>query len=209
MGYFFLQRLVTLISYVTFVNQSECIISARLRIEARAEAAGDRDHDGDEETARRHVTRWSQGLAGVQTDSEFDALGRGVRQYFDGLRVLEQLWRNIGLRWEHVHMESSSKTLLKTRHIRNGPPTQAFMFTFVLFKHKFTEKNCRLHRDSNSDRQSRRRARWPQPRSKAFSVWTPKSVSHLTWICIVVTNVISLSLAFNRSRVFCNREPNI
>ena len=36
-----------------------------------------------------------------------------------------------------------------------------FLFIFVLFKHKFYRKNCRRQQDSNSDRWSRRRARWP------------------------------------------------
>ena len=36
-----------------------------------------------------------------------------------------------------------------------------FLLIFVLFKHKFYRKNCRLQRDSNSDRQRRWRARWP------------------------------------------------
>ena len=35
-----------------------------------------------------------------------------------------------------------------------------FLFTFVLFKHKFYRKNCRRQWDSNSDRRSRRWARW-------------------------------------------------
>ena len=36
-----------------------------------------------------------------------------------------------------------------------------FLFIFVLFKHKFYRKNCRLQQDLNSDRWSRRRGRWP------------------------------------------------
>ena len=37
----------------------------------------------------------------------------------------------------------------------------SFCFIFVLFNKNFTEKFCRSQRDSNSDRRSRRRARWP------------------------------------------------
>ena len=36
-----------------------------------------------------------------------------------------------------------------------------FLFIFVLFKHKLYRNNCWLQRDSNSDCQSKRRARWP------------------------------------------------
>ena len=36
-----------------------------------------------------------------------------------------------------------------------------FLFIFVLFKHKFYRKNCRLQLDSNWDRRSIRQARWP------------------------------------------------
>ena len=35
------------------------------------------------------------------------------------------------------------------------------LFIFVLFKHKIYRKTSKLQRDSNSDRQSRRRANWP------------------------------------------------
>ena len=42
-----------------------------------------------------------------------------------------------------------------------GQPRPLFWFIFVLFKHKFYRKYRRLQWDSNSDRQSRRRARWP------------------------------------------------
>ena len=34
-----------------------------------------------------------------------------------------------------------------------------FLLIFVLFKHKFYRKNCRLQRDSNLDHRSRRRSR--------------------------------------------------
>ena len=34
------------------------------------------------------------------------------------------------------------------------------LLIFVLFKHQFYRKNCRLQQDSNSDRRSRRLARW-------------------------------------------------
>ena len=44
---------------------------------------------------------------------------------------------------------------------KSGPTPTSFLFIFVLFKHYFTEKNCRLQRDSNSDRWSRRPANWP------------------------------------------------
>ena len=36
-----------------------------------------------------------------------------------------------------------------------------FLLIFVLFKHKFYRKNCRLQRDSNSDHHRRWQARWP------------------------------------------------
>ena len=36
-----------------------------------------------------------------------------------------------------------------------------FFFIFVLFKHKFYRKHCRLQRDSNLGYPSRRQARWP------------------------------------------------
>ena len=42
-----------------------------------------------------------------------------------------------------------------------------FVFIFVLFTHKFYRKNCRRQRDSNSDRRSWRRARWPLDHTKA------------------------------------------
>ena len=43
--------------------------------------------------------------------------------------------------------------------LKNRPtPASSFLFIFVLFKHKFTEKNCRRKKVSNSDRRSRRRA---------------------------------------------------
>ena len=46
--------------------------------------------------------------------------------------------------------------------LKNRPtPGSSFLFIFVLFKHKFTEKNCRRKKVSNSDRRSRRRACWP------------------------------------------------
>ena len=39
--------------------------------------------------------------------------------------------------------------------------TGLFLFIFILFRHKFYRKNCRLQGYSNSDRPSRRQARWP------------------------------------------------
>ena len=36
-----------------------------------------------------------------------------------------------------------------------------FLFVFVLFKHKFYRKNCRIRRDLNSDRWNLRQARRP------------------------------------------------
>ena len=44
--------------------------------------------------------------------------------------------------------------------LKNGPtPTSFCLFSF--FQTQILEKNCRLQRDSNSDHQNRRRARWP------------------------------------------------
>ena len=40
-----------------------------------------------------------------------------------------------------------------------GQPRPLFLFIFILFKHKFYRKNCRLQRDSSLDRRSRSRAR--------------------------------------------------
>ena len=42
-----------------------------------------------------------------------------------------------------------------------GPTPASFLFIFVLFKHTFYRKNCRLQRDSNLDRWNRRQERWP------------------------------------------------
>ena len=44
--------------------------------------------------------------------------------------------------------------------LKMGQSQPLFVY-FVLFKHKFYRKNCRRQQDSNSDRRSRRRVRWP------------------------------------------------
>ena len=43
------------------------------------------------------------------------------------------------------------------KHGKPGP----YLFISVLFKHKFYRKNCKLHRDLNSDLWHWREARWP------------------------------------------------
>ena len=43
----------------------------------------------------------------------------------------------------------------------NGPTPASFLFLFSFFSITILQKNCRPQRDSNSDRWSRRRARWP------------------------------------------------
>ena len=44
---------------------------------------------------------------------------------------------------------------------KNGPTPASFCLFPFFFKHKFYSKNCRLQLHSNSDRRSRRGARWP------------------------------------------------
>ena len=50
--------------------------------------------------------------------------------------------------------------LSTTFYLKMGPPRPLFVY-FRSFQTQIVQKNYRLQRDSNSDRRSRRRARWP------------------------------------------------
>ena len=80
---------------------------------------------------------------------------------------------------------------------KNGLSRPLFVFYFRSFQQQFLQKNCRFQRDSNSDRQNRRRARWPLdhhhgPTQVFICSVTPTSNIVHSW-----TRVVQLSRQFH------------
>ena len=74
----------------------------------------------------------------------------------------------------------------------NGPTQASFLFIFSRFQFKIYRDNCRRLQDSNSDCQSRKRARWPHCPLKNISLWINCVV--LTGLCSSCTCSINLLL---------------
>ena len=72
----------------------------------------------------------------------------------------------------------------------NGPTPASFCLFLILFNDKFDRKNCRLLRDSNLDRRSRRRARWPLDHH------------HGLILVLIVSNLVSVTRCLDYFSVF-------
>ena len=59
---------------------------------------------------------------------------------------------------KNICLNSSSRPFL---FLKMGQPPRPLFVYYCCFKHKFYRKNCRCQQDLNSDRRSRRQARWP------------------------------------------------
>ena len=75
---------------------------------------------------------------------------------------------------------------------------------FVLLKHKFYRKYCRHWQDSNSDRRSRRQARWPLGHHHlpqfCFNLWWP--CDSIKWGKIVSHGYSNLRIASSSSNLW-------
>ena len=66
-----------------------------------------------------------------------------------------------------------------TNLLKLGQPRPLFVY-FRSFQQQFYRKNCRLQRESNSDRWSRRRARWPLDHHHSpKQIYTRKTIQYL------------------------------
>ena len=79
----------------------------------------------------------------------------------------------------------------------NWPSPASFCIFSFFSNPNFAEKNCRLHRDSNSDCQSRRRAHWPPPPRPYYDTVLPpieysmaSQVSHFNLFCTINSNEV-------------------
>ena len=72
-------------------------------------------------------------------------------------RARRKCWRSIWPTWNRGSWFLSNDPQVPSKSI----DCFLFLFIFVHFIHKLYRRNYRLQRDSNSDRQSRRRAHWP------------------------------------------------
>ena len=85
------------------------------------------------------------------------------------------------IRRKSTFRKCTERISLKLSLLKMGEPRPLFMFILGLFKQHFNVKTCRLQQDSNSDRQFRRRARWPLDHHNGHFSLTFE-MFHLQWM---------------------------
>ena len=113
-------------------------------------------------------------------------------------------WFNCSYLWAAPTITNSTIFFLK-----KWPTPASFLFIFVLFKHKFYRKNCRLQQDSNLDHRSWRQARWPldhhhSPYLTVFDI-VPTTNNSLQ-LCDIIYFHLRLQLLLSRNQVVPSQQ---